>query len=153
MEYISQGVSKEGCFICDAAASEDDEANLVIGRTEQCIVLLNKYPYNTGHLIVSTRRHVGDITELNQAERDEVMDLTVRSVEQISSEMQPHGFNLGANLGDVAGAGLPGHFHMHVVPRWTGDTNFMPVVGDAKVLPELLEETFRKLQGKLGPQP
>ena len=153
MEYISQEVNREDCFICNAAGSEEDEVNLVIGRTEHCIVLLNKYPYNTGHLIVSPRRHVGDITELNRAERDEVMDLTVRSVQEIRSEMQPHGFNLGANLGDVAGAGLPGHFHMHVVPRWTGDTNFMPVVGDAKVLPELLEETFKKLQGKLGPRP
>lgn len=150
MEYISKGVVAEGCFICEVVSSREDEANLVVGRTEYCIVLLNKYPYNTGHVIVSPKRHVGDITELTEAERGEVMTLTSSAVEQIRAEMQPHGFNLGANLGEVAGAGLPGHFHLHVVPRWAGDTNFMPVVGEAKVLPELLNETLKRLRGKLG---
>ena len=143
-----QGTSDE-CFICKAVVEEDDEGNLVVDRTSMSIVVLNKFPYNTGHLIVSPKRHVGDITDLSKEESSEVAHLVAASVRVLRLELEPEGFNLGANLGAVAGAGLPGHFHMHVVPRWEGDTNFMPVLGGAKVLPEILEETYRRISGKI----
>lgn len=150
MDYVATDASTGDCFICRAGDEDDDEANLVVDRTELSIILLNKYPYNTGHLIVSPKRHVGEITELTLAERTEIMNLLIAAVGRCRQEMKPEGFNLGANLGEVAGAGLPGHFHMHVVPRWSGDTNFMPVVGEAKVIPEILKETFRRLRGKIA---
>ncbi len=148
MEYVGQSASDE-CFICRAVEDDDDEGNLVVDRTPVSIIVLNKFPYNTGHLIVSPKRHVGDITDLTKEESSEVGDLVAASVRVIRRELGAEGFNLGANLGAVAGAGLPGHFHMHVVPRWEGDTNFMPVLGGAKVLPEILDETYRRLSGKI----
>jgi ATP adenylyltransferase len=96
--------------------------------------------------MVSPLRHVGDIEALSMDERDEIMDLSIKSLAVLKDAFEPHGFNIGANLGEAAGAGIPGHFHMHVVPRWTGDTNFMPVLGDAKVLPEPLSDTYRRLK-------
>ncbi len=148
MEYVGQDTS-DACFICKAVEDDDDEGNLVIDQTPVSIVVLNKFPYNTGHLIVAPRRHVGDITDLSKEESSDVADLLAASVRVLRRELEPAGFNLGANLGAVAGAGLPGHFHMHVVPRWGGDTNFMPVLGGAKVLPEILEETYRRLNRKI----
>lgn len=99
--------------------------------------------------MVAPLRHVGDLHDLSPEERGELMDLTARCVDVIKEEFSPQGFNLGANLGEIAGAGLPGHFHMHIVPRWTGDTNFMPVIGKAKVIPEILDETYRRLRGRI----
>ena len=108
--------------------------------------ILNVFPYNTGHLMVGPLRHVGELTGLDERERHELMDVTERSVAIIADEMNPHGFNVGMNLGPVAGAGIPGHLHMHVVPRWGGDTNFMPVVGETKVLPESIADTYARLR-------
>ena len=108
--------------------------------------ILNVFPYNTGHLMVSPLRHVGELTGLDERERHELMDVTERSVAIIADEMNAHGFNVGMNLGPVAGAGIPGHLHMHVVPRWGGDTNFMPVVGETKVLPESIADTYARLR-------
>jgi ATP adenylyltransferase len=149
MDYVAQGAADDECFICEAVGEDDDEGNLVVDRTPISIIVLNKFPYNTGHLIVSPNRHVGDITDLSKDEMSDVGELVAASVRALRKELNPQGFNLGANLGEVAGAGLPGHFHMHVVPRWEGDTNFMPVLGEAKVIPEILEETYRRVKGKI----
>lgn len=147
MAYIKGAERHEGCFLCHAAdaSPEDDEQNLVVARGERVFVILNLYPYNTGHLMVATNRHVGELDELTLEEFDEVWMWTRRTVAAHREASQPEGFNIGINLGTVAGAGVPGHFHLHVVPRWGGDTNFMPVIGDTKVLPELLSETFARL--------
>ena len=126
-EYVSQaGDDDDRCFLCDP------ENELVVYRTELSLVVLNKFPYNTGHLMIAPRRHVGDLWDLNSDERHDLFDSTAHSVEVVRDVMSPHGFNTGMNLGRVAGAGIPGHLHMHVVPRWGGDTNFMPVTGDTR---------------------
>jgi ATP adenylyltransferase len=146
MEYIKGSERHDSCFLCETAAADDDEANLIVGRGELAFVILNRYPYNTGHLMVAPFRHVGDLDDLSHEEFDDVWRWTRRSVDALREASQPHGFNIGINLGEAAGAGVPGHFHLHVVPRWGGDTNFMPVVGDTKVLPELLAETYARLR-------
>jgi ATP adenylyltransferase len=109
-------------------------------------VILNAFPYNSGHLMIAPRRHAGDLHELSAEERGELMELTSSAVGIVRDALSAHGFNVGMNLGRVAGAGIPGHLHVHVVPRWGGDTNFMPVVGDTKVLPEMIAETDDKLR-------
>lgn len=142
MKYIT-GPREEGCFICAAVDGNDD---LVLARRERAIVLLNKYPYNTGHMIVATERHVAEPVELTDEEHLALSKALVECVEVLKTEALPDGFNIGINLGSVAGAGLPGHLHVHVVPRWGGDTNFMPVIGETKVLPEQLDDTYAKLK-------
>jgi ATP adenylyltransferase len=122
------------------------EKNLVVSRGELAFVILNLFPYNTGHLMVAPYRHTGELDDLTHEEVDEIWSLTRRSVRAHRETSQPHGFNIGINLGEVAGAGVPGHFHLHVVPRWGGDTNFMPVTADTKVLPEMLAETYARLR-------
>jgi ATP adenylyltransferase len=145
MEYLRSG-QPDGCFLCSDARTEDLEANLVLHRDETCLVVMNRFPYNTGHLLISPLRHVGALEDLTEGERNLVMALTVKAIAALKEAMSPEGFNMGANLGAPAGAGVPGHLHMHVVPRWSGDTNFMPVVGGAKVLPETLEQTYGRLK-------
>ena len=135
-----------GCIFCDHLAAGDDERAFILHRGPLAFALLNAYPYNTGHLMVAPLRHVGDLTELSADERAELMELTSRSVAIVRAAMNAEGFNVGVNLGEVAGAGVPGHVHVHVVPRWGGDTNYMPVVADTKVLPEMLEGTYAKLR-------
>ncbi|MFP5351623.1 MAG: HIT family protein [Actinomycetota bacterium] len=149
MQYMSaagEGKGSGGCVFCDHLAQEDDEAAHILFRGESAFVLLNAYPYNTGHLMVAPVRHAGDLVELNEHERRELMELTSSSVDIIRRVMGAEGFNTGMNLGAAGGAGIPGHLHMHVVPRWAGDTNFMPVVGRTKVLPEMLADTYAKLR-------
>ena len=109
-------------------------------------VILNAFPYDTGHLMVAPLRHVGDVSDLDTEERHELMDVTSASLDVLREGLAPDGFNVGMNLGRVAGAGVPGHLHVHVVPRWGGDTNFMPVVAETKVLPEMIEQTDAKLR-------
>jgi ATP adenylyltransferase len=152
MEYIRSAVAEEsdGCFFCEALAKEDDEAMLVLARGEQAFVILNAYPYNPGHLMVATNRHVGELEELTPEELADAGELLQRSIRALRESSNPDGFNVGMNLGRVAGAGIPGHLHWHVVPRWNGDTNFMPVVGETKVLPELLSETYARLKPLFG---
>jgi ATP adenylyltransferase len=145
MAYVGSAGKSEGCIFCSARESDDVEAHILY-RGDTIFVLLNAFPYNTGHLMVAPNRHVGQPEELNDDERHELMDVTTKAVAAIRSAIEPEGFNLGMNLGEIAGAGVPGHLHMHVVPRWAGDTNFMPVVGDTKVLPEMLTSTFAKLK-------
>lgn len=149
MEYVG-APRDEGCFLCRAAESEAEADDLVLARRDSVFAIINRYPYNTGHVMVAPVRHVGDVEALDDSEHLALMRLIVEVVEAVRNEMSPDGFNIGANLGETAGAGLPGHFHMHVVPRWAGDTNFMPVIGGAKVLPEILEETYRRLRPRFG---
>lgn len=152
MAYIKGAERHDTCFLCDAAnASPDRDDDLfVVARGERAFVILNLYPYNTGHLMVAPTRHVGELEDLEHEEFDEIWSWTRRSVSALREASQPQGFNIGINLGEAAGAGVPGHFHLHVVPRWGGDTNFMPVVGDAKVLPEMLAETYARLRPLLN---
>ena len=145
MEYL-RSAPTAGCFLCEAVGAEDLPGNLILLRNRICLVVMNRFPYNTGHLMISPLRHVGALEDLTSDERREVMELTVRAVEALKATMAPEGFNVGANLGAAAGAGVPGHLHMHVVPRWSGDTNFMPVVSDSKVLPETLDQTYARLK-------
>lgn len=149
MEYVTSA-HFEGCFMCTDSETEDLEGNYVLLRTEWCLVVMNRFPYNAGSLLVAPRRHVGALEELTVDERNDVMALTVRSIEALKAAMSPEAFNVGANLGAAAGAGLPGHMHMHVVPRWSGDTNFMPVVAETKVMPETLEQTYVRLKSHFG---
>ena len=147
MEYVQAARDdSEGCLFCDKAALGDDEEALIVARGERGFVMLNAYPYNPGHLMVAPSRHVGDLEELTAEELEDASSLLQRSIRALKEVSSPHGFNLGMNLGRVAGAGVADHLHWHIVPRWDGDTNFMPVVGETKVLPELLSGTYAKLR-------
>lgn len=150
MEYIKGSERHDRCFLCDTAAADDDEANLIVARGPLAFVILNRFPYNTGHVMIAPYRHLGELDDLGHEEFDEIWGWTRRVVAALREISQPQGFNIGINLGTVAGAGVPGHFHLHVVPRWGGDTNFMPVVGETKVLPEMLAETYGKLRPLLA---
>jgi ATP adenylyltransferase len=150
MQYVTsigsdRAERDEGCFLCAAAAADDPAAHRVVARRERTLAILNAYPYNSGHLMIAPLRHVGDLADLEPAEQAEVMALVVECLGALRTAYAPDGFNVGVNLGDAAGAGLPGHVHVHLVPRWTGDTNFMPLFGDTKVLPEALEDTYGRL--------
>jgi ATP adenylyltransferase len=135
------------CPFCRIGASDDDEAALVVHRGRTAYVVLNLYPYAPGHLMVCPYRHVADYTDLDEAETAEVADLTQRSMRALRSVSQAQGFNIGMNQGAVAGAGIAAHLHQHVVPRWSGDQNFMPIIGRTKTLPQLLTETRALLAG------
>jgi ATP adenylyltransferase len=144
LEYIHSADEQDGCVICRTPALED-EAGLVVRRGGRAFTLLNRYPYASGHLMVAPYRHVGDFRELEPDEAAEIQALTAAAIGALEEAMGPQGYNLGWNLGRVAGAGIVDHVHQHVVPRWAGDTNFMPVLADVKVVPEALEATRRKL--------
>jgi ATP adenylyltransferase len=144
LEYIEHADEQGSCVFCDAAAG-DDEQGLVVHRGDHAFVLLNKFPYASGHLMVASYRHVGDFAELTNEEALEVHRLAERAVAALAEVYAPQGFNLGWNLGRIAGAGIVDHVHLHVVPRWAGDTNFMPVLADVKVIPEHLADTRRRL--------
>jgi ATP adenylyltransferase len=144
LEYIKQADEQAGCVFC-AAADGDDEDALVAHRGERAFALLNKYPYSSGHLMVAPYRHVGEFGELDDDEALEIHRLAAQGLGALAQTYEPQGYNLGWNLGRIAGAGVVDHVHLHVVPRWAGDTNFMPVLADIKVLPEHLVETRRKL--------
>jgi ATP adenylyltransferase len=153
MEYIRQassGEEPEGCLFCTVAAAGDDEASMILGRGEHAFVLMNAFPYNPGHVMVAPYRHVGDAEKLNDDELLDVGRLQQAALRALREEMAPHGYNVGMNLGRVAGAGIPDHVHWHVVPRWNGDTNFTTVLGQTRVLPESLDDTFRKLRARFG---
>jgi len=148
MEYIESAKddAAEGCVFCSLLEEpEGSGERRVLRRSSLAFVILAKYPYNPGHLLVLPVRHVAELAELTPAENAEIAALLDRSVRALRDQAEPQGFNIGLNLGRVAGAGIPSHLHWHVVPRWSGDTNFMPVVGGTRVLPELLEETYARL--------
>jgi ATP adenylyltransferase len=144
LEYIQQADEQQGCIFCLAAAG-DDEASLVVHRGDAAFVLLNRFPYSSGHLMVAPLRHVEDFGELTDEEALEIHRLAERGIAALAETYAPQGYNLGWNLSRVAGAGVLDHVHLHVVPRWAGDTNFMPVLADVKVIPEHLAATREKL--------
>ena len=145
MAYIEQpqkpSESSTGCVFCDAAASTDDAANLIVHRGRSAFVLLNKFPYSNGHLMVVPYTHTAELAELSDAATLELLTLAKAAQAALAKAMHPEGYNLGMNLGKAAGAGIADHLHLHVVPRWNGDTNFMPVLTDVKVMPDSLEHT------------
>ena len=134
-----------GCIFCNAAAAEHDDP-LVVARGRSAFVILNLYPYNSGHLMIVPNRHVASLAELSPEERADVMDLTARAEVAVTEVYRPQGLNIGVNLGKAAGAGIADHLHVHVVPRWTGDTNFMSVVGNVRVLPEEVPASVERLR-------
>jgi ATP adenylyltransferase len=144
LEYIQSADDQPGCVFCLAAAG-DDENGLVVNRGKRAFVLLNRFPYSSGHVLAAPYRHEAGLGQLDDAEALELHGLAVDAIEALGTAMRPDGFNVGWNLGRVAGAGLVDHVHLHVVPRWSGDTNFMPVLADVKVMPEHLVETRRRL--------
>jgi ATP adenylyltransferase len=137
------------CFICRGLAEDDDRRNLIVLRTPLSVVVLNRFPYNNGHLLVAPRAHKGRLGELDNAEVLETMLTLHRMVEVLAGLMHPDGYNIGLNLGRAAGAGLPGHLHWHIVPRWNGDTNFMPVLADVKVIVQSLDALYELLTERL----
>jgi ATP adenylyltransferase len=145
MEYITEE-RRAGCLFCRVIEHPDDkDAALVVWRPEGAIVLLNKFPYNPGHLMVAPAAHVGGLEEMDDAQTADLMRALKRTITVLKTALTPEGFNVGANIGRVAGAGMPDHVHLHVVPRWNGDTNFMPVLGEVKVVNEHLLQTAVKL--------
>lgn len=134
------------CFLCQAVADlANDRERGVVARTERSIVVLNRYPYNNGHLLVAPQRHVARLDELEPAEQFELTQSISRMINLLESKLGPQGFNVGLNLGQIAGAGLPGHVHWHIVPRWSGDTNFMPVLANVRVIPQSLDALWELL--------
>lgn len=150
MEYILSSKS-QGCVFCDKPAENQDEANYILFRGERNFVILNSWPYNPGHLMVAPYRHAAELEDLSDEELWEHSDMIRRCVAGLKTTLYPNGFNIGINIGGVAGAGVIGHIHTHIVPRWGGDVNFMPVISDTRVLPEALASTYRKLKGRIQP--
>lgn len=146
MEYVG-GKAEPGCLFCRAleAPPAEDPTNLVVWRPPGALVMLNRYPYNSGHVMVAPAQHTGDLAGLEPESSAQLFSAVQRSVRVLEGALRSDGFNLGINLGQVAGAGIPDHMHVHVVPRWSGDTNFMPVVAEVKVVNEHLERTWEKL--------
>ncbi len=152
LSYVTAGrqeVPDDSCFICAGLARDEDRASLIVWRTPLSVLLLNRFPYNNGHLLIAPRTHKGGLAELTSEELLEVMETVRHGVQLVSELMRPDGFNVGLNLGAAAGAGLPGHLHWHVVPRWNGDTNFMPVLSDTKVIVQSLEALYDLLRQRL----
>ena len=148
MEYIENNNKQDGCVFCTAQAMEDGVGNLIAYRGKLAYVILNRYPYTSGHLMVIPFDHVASIEELSPETRAEMMELTTQCTTVLKNTYKPQGFNIGLNMGEAAGAGVPGHVHIHIVPRWQGDTNFMSSVGGTRVLPEALEVTFERVKNE-----
>ena len=136
----------DGCFLCEGAAVDAGEEQLVLARGEHAYVLMNRYPYASGHVMVAPKQHTGDLVALPEAAVVECARWIQVCVAVLGQAMSPHGYNVGLNLGQAGGAGVPGHLHWHVVPRWQADTNFMPMLADVRVIPEHLRATWRRLQ-------
>ena len=154
MEYI-EGLSdsdnrEKGCFLCKAADNpQDDEKNLVVYRAKHCFAIMNRFPYNTGHLLIAPYIHEGKMEAIDDEILCEIITLTKKFKYVLEGTLKAEGFNIGINLSHCAGAGLPDHFHLHIVPRWSGDTNFMTVIGQAKVVPEHIAKTYQKIKAYL----
>lgn len=153
MAYLQESDPVPSCIFCAKVREDADDDNLILHRGNRCFVILNLYPYNSGHLMVVPYEHTGDFTSLPPDTGTDMLSLAQMAMRAISDVMHPDGFNLGVNQGSIAGAGIADHVHLHVVPRWSGDTNFMPVLADAKVLPELLSATAAKLRPAFAGSP
>jgi ATP adenylyltransferase len=138
----------EGCILCEKPKEDQDVQNYILYRGDKNFIMLNSYPYNPAHLLVAPYRHIGSLEDLTEEERNEHYKLISRSLEVLKEAFKPGGFNIGSNIGGVAGAGIEDHFHSHVVPRWQGDTNYIPVLSDLRVLPQALADTYKTLEGK-----
>jgi ATP adenylyltransferase len=149
LSYVKDAAkdNEADCIFCAKPAAADDEANLIVHRGERCFVILNLFPYTNGHLMVAPYEHVGRLQDLDPETLSEAMALAQRAMAKLEDVYQPHGFNVGFNQGRVAGAGVEHHIHLHVVPRWGGDNNFMPVIADTKVMPQTLEQSYAALKG------
>ena len=145
MEYIENHDKPDGCVFCLAQALEDGPANLIAQRGQASFVILNRYPYTSGHLMVVPYQHVDNLEALDPATRTEMMELATRCMTVLRGIYRPQAFNMGANIGEAAGAGVKDHVHIHIVPRWAGDTNFMSTLGNVRVLPESLEDTLTRV--------
>jgi ATP adenylyltransferase len=146
MTYIQEGSKEDGCIFCTKFQKADLGAGLVLTHTAHTVVMLNKYPYNTGHLLLAPKRHENSLAQLPTEDFVDLNELLRRSIEIVREVFNPGGINVGMNLGKCAGAGIEGHLHWHVVPRWEGDTNFMPVVGETRVMPQHLFECYDRLR-------
>jgi ATP adenylyltransferase len=149
LEYVKDASkdSEDECIFCAKPAAEDDAANLIVHRGQRCFVILNLFPYTNGHLMIAPYEHVASLAELDAETVGEMMALAQRALSVLDQEYEPHGYNVGFNQGRVAGAGVEHHIHMHVVPRWGGDTNFMPVLADTRVMPQTPAQTYEMLRG------
>ena len=137
-----------GCILCDKPKEDKDVQNYILYRGDKNFIIMNSYPYNPGHLLVAPYRHIPNLEELTEEERNEHFELISRSIRVLKEVFQPGGFNIGANIGKVAGAGIDDHFHSHIVPRWQGDTNYVSVLADIRVVPQALADTYKSLAGK-----
>lgn len=147
MPYITGEHKVEGCVFCRILSERKDEEHRILLRGQTCFVIMNLFPYTGGHLMVVPMRHVAEVSDLGPAEQTELLELAGRCTTAIRQRMRAQGFNLGMNIGKTAGAGVLDHIHLHIVPRWNGDTNFMPVLGDTRVISEALDDTYNKLKG------
>jgi ATP adenylyltransferase len=147
IEYI-QMEKTEGCVLCDKSGQSSDTQNYILYRGDKNFIIMNSYPYNPGHLMVAPYRHIASLEQLTDKELHEHFEIVSRGIKILRQIFNPGGFNIGINMGKLAGAGIDDHFHTHIVPRWQGDTNFMPVISNVRVLPEALAKTYEKLKGK-----
>ncbi len=145
MKYIENTKNKTGCVFCEALSQVDGPENLIIARGSKSFVILNRYPYTSGHLMVVPQVHRSSLGDLDPVTRSEIMELTNQATQVLEAIYHPQGFNLGMNIGEAAGAGITEHIHLHVVPRWGGDTNFMSSLAETRVLPESLEDTYHRV--------
>ena len=143
MKFIES--SSKGCVFCKVQVQTDDPANMIVFRGKHSFVILNRYPYTSGHLLVVANDHAASLEDLEAGTRAEIMELVTQAMSVLRKVYQPHGFNIGANIGEAAGAGIAGHVHMHVVPRWVGDSNFMMTLAETKVMPEALEDSYQRI--------
>jgi ATP adenylyltransferase len=145
--YLAKNKNKQtGCFLCVKKSKSADEKNLILKRGRYGFVIMNHYPYNAGHLMIAPYRHIGDLEKIRPAEAAELFALVQKSIVALKKAYHPDAFNIGMNLGIIAGAGVPGHLHIHLIPRWSGDTNFMPIIANTKVINEELIVMYRKLK-------
>ena len=152
MDYIEGRVGRApGCIFCAAPDLPHSKDHLILYRSPMTVVLMNRFPYANGHLLVAPARHLADITELTEAENGALMRITQKSVTILRNHLTPHGFNIGLNQGEVAGAGIAAHLHWHIVPRWEGDHNFMTVLGEVRTIPEHIDNTFDRLLADFQP--
>ena len=148
--YITDAAKDKGCIFCEAVAANDDAKTLIVFRGKTCFIILNRYPYTSGHVMIVPYAHVADLMTADPEALSEMMVLAPRVEKALQTTYRPDGFNMGMNLGRAAGAGVAGHLHMHLLPRWSGDTNFMTVVGETRVEPEDLATTYEKLRKALN---